>query len=73
MDTDTKHRLARTGDLGLEACAIRLRAARYASGISTQMELASEYSGLDSTRGAAWAGGFLLAASTLPDAVALII
>lgn len=36
MEIEEKERLARTNDMGLEACAIRLRAARYAVGLAQQ-------------------------------------
>ncbi len=41
MDIDEKDRLARSGDMGLEACAIRLIAARLLSG-ATQKDLADQ-------------------------------
>lgn len=39
MNSDQKQRLAHTGDIGIVACAIRLRAARIAVGLS-QLQLA---------------------------------
>lgn len=40
MTSDDKHALARTGDMGIAACAIRLKAARQAAGL-TQTQLAT--------------------------------
>ncbi|QRZ14706.1 XRE family transcriptional regulator [Paracoccus methylovorus] len=41
MDIETKAKLARLNDMGLEATAIRLRAAFVASGLQQQKDLAS--------------------------------
>lgn len=41
MDIDSKTRLAYQNDMGLEACAIRLRAAYHVSGLKTHKELAA--------------------------------
>ncbi|WP_206612984.1 helix-turn-helix domain-containing protein [Paenirhodobacter populi] len=40
MDSDEKHRLAKFGEVGLEACAIRLRASRKVTGLQ-QKEMAA--------------------------------
>lgn len=40
MELERKERLARVNDMGLEACAIRLRAARSAAGYARQKDLA---------------------------------
>ncbi len=41
MDFDEKNRLAHHGDMGVKACAIRLRAARYASDFERQLDFAN--------------------------------
>jgi hypothetical protein len=42
MDIDQKEKLAMTGDMGVEASAIRLLAARLTTGIGTQKAFAKE-------------------------------
>lgn len=41
MDIDKKEQLARKGDMGIEACAIRLMAARRTSGLESQKAFAA--------------------------------
>ncbi|WP_223274929.1 helix-turn-helix transcriptional regulator [Tateyamaria sp. syn59] len=40
MDIEDRERLARQGDMGVEASAIRVKAARYASGFEQQLKFA---------------------------------
>lgn len=42
MDIDTKSRLARENDTGIEACAIRLRAAYIVTGLPRHIDFANE-------------------------------
>lgn len=48
MSIDEKEKLARTGDMGIEACAVRLLAARRAAGFSSQKAFA-DYCGIGNT------------------------
>lgn len=42
MTIDEKEKLAHTGDMGIAACAIRLRAARITANLGSQKEFAAE-------------------------------
>ena len=42
MDIDTKYRLAYINNMGLEACAVRLRAAFHVTGLARHRDLAAE-------------------------------
>ena len=57
MDLDNKIRLARVNDMGLEATAIRLRAAFHASGLAQHQDLANAAGVSKSVLSNAMAGG----------------